>query len=112
MIGDDVGYRKYPNPVVKHIVHSWHQLECYVRGHFYRPSYVQIGSKVRYRCDRCGTPTDWMNREEHKLFNLEQCPTWGERGSDSQGYRFIGPIQKYPKRNQIGKKRKRYRKTA
>jgi uncharacterized protein CbrC (UPF0167 family) len=41
---------------------------------------------VRYTCDCCGERTPWMNTGVHELFEREQCPTWGDRGSDSQNY--------------------------
>lgn len=114
MIGDDVprfARRSHRRPVA-FIQHAWSKLQCLVYGHFYRPSYEVWGSSARYECDCCGEKTKWMTKQEHHWFNLIECPTWGDRGSDSQNYRFIGP----PERNQAiwrpSKKRKRYRKTA
>jgi hypothetical protein len=66
-------------------------LLCVFRGHFYRPMHEMHRSHVRYTCDVCGTVTGWMNKRSHKIFITKHCPTWGARGSDSQGYKKEAP---------------------
>ncbi|MNN95351.1 hypothetical protein D3C81_2141400 [compost metagenome] len=74
------------------------KIKCLVRGHFFRPScemrYTQANwhapmrnKRYRYACECCGFLTPWMTPKQEKLFNSLYCPTWGEFGSDSQGYR-------------------------
>lgn len=73
-------------------------LICMIRGHFYRPSYqaksILSGKYSRYRkiyfcytCDRCEQKTKWLPMGQFDSFNAKYCPTWGNPGSDSQGYR-------------------------
>lgn len=114
MIGDDVprfARRSHRRPIAL-IQHAWYRLQCLVYGHFYRPCYEQRGSSARYQCNCCGEKTKWMTKAEHAEFNLIECPTWGDRGSDSQNYRFIGPKEPTAVFPRPSKKRKRYRKTV
>lgn len=74
----------------KWIVKKINQLTCKLKGHFYRPmhSYENIPhGKVQYTCACCGKKTKWMKRKEHIKFVKKYIPTWGGRGSDSQGYK-------------------------
>jgi hypothetical protein len=70
---------------------------CVIRGHHYVPSYVHHWSKtawflprenetMTYECEHCGEKRS-VSREGHAAFLKKHCPTWGGRGSDSQGYR-------------------------
>lgn len=87
----------------------WSKLQCYTGKHLFRPSREEekryflrevyrsnrgsrVGSAtyVRYTCDCCDYETPWMDEKMHKLFIRAYCPTWGERGTDSQGYRERG----------------------
>jgi len=43
-----------------------------------------------------------MHKREHHAFLLEFCPTWGERGSDSQGYKKMGKLHRPPGERTIG----------
>ena len=63
------------------------KIKCKIYGHFYRPSHLMKGSLVQYTCDRCEEPTLWMHKAKHKEFIIKNCPTWGEKDSDSQGYK-------------------------
>lgn len=74
---------------------------CWFLGHFYRPcchyAYSVRGKETprsrhtrqryQYTCERCGFRTKQMTRTAHRAFLRAQCPTWGPRGSDSNGYR-------------------------
>lgn len=114
MIGDDVPRfrrRSHCRPIA-FVQHAWSRLQCLVYGHRYKPWHYQQGSQVQYECCCCGRKTPWMSRVQHDLFTYYECPTWGDRGSDSQGYRFVGPKGPPRKISRPGKKRKRYRKTA
>ena len=75
-------------------------LICLFRGHFYRPAYEyryrarsesprarHTARRYRYKCDCCGALTKWMTHKQHEAFVLKFNPTWGARGSDSQGRR-------------------------
>lgn len=95
-------------PVI--IQHAWSKLTCMVYGHYYHPCYIECGSLAQYECQCCGELTKWMTKKEHDVFNLVVCPTWGERGSDSQNYRFIGPPERINKRYRPRKGRRRYKK--
>lgn len=79
------------------------KLACKFKGHFYRPvsefrfraknlnpGTPKQSQRYRYTCERCGEKTKWMSRKENDEFNKTVCPTWGGRGSDSQGYRKGG----------------------
>lgn len=76
------------------------KMVCVLRGHFYRPvceyrfraknlnpGTPHHSQRRRYTCERCGEKTKWMSSKEHKVFEKTACPTWGNPGSDSQGYR-------------------------
>jgi hypothetical protein len=71
---------------------------CKFKGHHYKPScemkFTQANKhapmrncRYRYSCERCSKKTNWMNQKKTDLFHIEFCPTWGDKGSDSQGYR-------------------------
>lgn len=71
-------------------------VRCWFTKHFYRPSYemqyTQAGKRApmrnrryRYECECCGKKTKWMTNRAHEAFLDEFNPTWGPRGSDSQG---------------------------
>lgn len=71
---------------------------CMFEGHFYRPScqmsFIQANEhapmrkkKYQFTCERCSKKTPWMNQKQMDVFNKESCPTWGDKGSDSQNYR-------------------------
>jgi len=73
---------------------------CVFRRHFYRPVYDYIyyqnphspngrkrNEKFKYQCECCGRETKWMTKAQHEKFVLKYNPTWGARGSDSQGNR-------------------------
>ena len=94
-----IGREKSENRLAELLHSTWSRLTCHVRGHLYRPMYVE-GRKlvkrrgyakyvkvVQYTCECCGEKTAWMGRGKHKEFELSACPTWGDRGSDSQNYR-------------------------
>ena len=91
----------------------WSKLQCFTAGHLFRPWYEEerryfsyrsdkwgkrgrggsrVGSDVyvKYTCDCCGEETDWMDKKMHKIFISHYCPTWDERGSDSQGHKTRG----------------------
>lgn len=82
--------------------HAWSRLYCYLYGHHYHPLYIQWGGKVQYECQCCGELTPWMHKREHHAFLLKFCPTWGDRGSDSQGYKKMGKLHKPPVNRTIG----------
>lgn len=44
-----------------------------------------------------------MHKREHREFVRTFVPTWGDRGSDSQGYRKMGKLDLPPKERTIGK---------
>lgn len=76
---------------------------CLMWGHLYRPVeeqgyVVQKNGKsrrgARYTCECCGKKTKWMTVAEKKVFQISECPTWGDRGSDSQGYRRKNNLEK------------------
>lgn len=89
------------------LTNIWNKLKCQTHGHHYRPMYESrkewfsytgsrhrhTGSRlksktfVRYTCECCGEQTKWMTKAQHDKFNVESCPTWGDRGTDSQNYR-------------------------
>lgn len=77
-------------------------LKCYFCGHFYHPMHFQCGSRVQYQCQCCGELTPWMHKREHHAFLLQFCPTWGDRGDDSQGYKKMGKLHKPPFERTIG----------
>lgn len=81
---------------------------CFFKGHFYRPAYLHNEKGVQYTCCRCGTPTKFMKHKEHLIFNIEQCPTWGEPGSDSQDYRSmtLEAVRAKPTRRKRDRKRR------
>lgn len=73
---------------------------CLFLGHFYRPVYDYTyrqaahspngrkrNERFRYQCDCCGKETKWLTRTQHEKFVSKCNPTWGGRGSDSQGNR-------------------------
>ena len=88
--------------VTKIVQHAWSRLRCRAFGHFYRPCYRQKGSKVQYECECCGELTLWMTKDQHHEFNRTITPTWGEPGSDSQGYKKMGKLRMPPKERTIG----------
>lgn len=72
-------------------------LGCAVRGHHYLPSYTHSYVKeawylprteetMTYECDDCGEHRT-VRAEDHEAFLKTHCPTWGGRGSDSQGHK-------------------------
>lgn len=63
------------------------KLICYFAGHHFKPMCEMQKNRVRYTCDDCGWQTGWMTSKQEQGFNALYCPTWGGRGSDSQGYR-------------------------
>lgn len=74
----------------------WGRIVCLFLGHHYHPTYwyTHRGSVRRpwretfqYTCECCGEKTPVMTRKQHDVFERVECPTWGDRGSDSQGYR-------------------------
>lgn len=77
-------------------------LKCYTKGHHYVPMHYQRGGKVQYECDICGKPTEWMHKRQHHEFCITFVPTWGERGSDSQGYKKMSKLRMPPKERTIG----------
>lgn len=67
------------------------RIKCWMLGHFYRPMHLsQIwsdgGERVQYTCYCCGVKTPWMRPQRLKRFEQKYRPTWGNRGSNSQGY--------------------------
>lgn len=72
-------------------------LQCAIQGHHYVPAYNQkttFNSLTRryeqqytYECECCEERRTIHGKEAHDYFLATHCPTWGERGSDSQGYR-------------------------
>lgn len=80
------------------ICRQYLRLVCLVRGHWYRPCYEHqyrqrahcpngrmTHQRFRYECACCEAPTKWMNKAQHEVFLDKHNPTWGPRGSDSQG---------------------------
>jgi hypothetical protein len=57
---------------------------------------------AQYRCECCGELIPWMNKKEFHEFNRTICPTWGERGEDSQGYRKMCKLHRPPNERTIG----------
>lgn len=84
------------------VQHAFSHLYCYIYGHFYRPCYHQRGGKVQYECECCGALTPWMHKRQHREFVRTFIPTWGDRGSDSQGYKKMGKLDLPPKERTIG----------
>lgn len=100
MIGDD---RRPPRWKAARIIqHAWSRLYCNLYGHFYRPWCYQRGNKVQYECECCGELTPWMHKQVEHTFNVTFCPTWGDRGSDSQGYKKMSKLHKPPRERTIG----------
>lgn len=87
---------------MKIIQHAWSRLHCRAFGHFYRPTYFQRGSMARLTCECCGELTPWMNKAELHEFNRTCTPTWGDPGSDSQGYKKMGKLHRPPPERTIG----------
>lgn len=74
----------------------WGSIVCLFLGHHYMPSYMYSHrgplrrpwkETFQYECECCGEKTPIMNRKQHEQFIIDECPSWGGRGSDSQGYR-------------------------
>ena len=72
------------------------RIGCMFRGHHYYPSYhhfyvqkawylAKEDERFVYECADCDTPVSVHGREAHKAFILKHNPSWGGRGSDSQG---------------------------
>lgn len=71
---------------------------CVLRGHYYVPSFyhqyeqkawwaVRENERFTYECEDCGAPITVHGRAAHKAFIMKHNPSWGGRGSDSQGTR-------------------------
>ena len=93
-----------------HLIKVLKSFYCYFVGHFYRPAYRMCGSKAQYTCIRCGVKTHWLKRKEHLIFQSEKCPTWGEFGSDSQGYKNINLTEEKNNKPRRDRKRRKQRK--
>lgn len=102
MIGDNRNSGILRWKAARIVQHAWSRLYCSLYGHLYRPSYTQRGSMAQYRCECCGELTPWMNKKEFHEFNRTICPTWGERGEDSQGYRKMCKLHRPPNERTIG----------
>lgn len=100
MIDDRKGILRWK--AARIVQHAWSRLYCNLYGHYYQPWYMQCGGKVQYECEGCGELTAWMHKREHHAFLLEFCPTWGERGGDSQGYKKMGKLHRPPRERTIG----------
>jgi hypothetical protein len=61
-------------------------IECMLLGHKWRPAYTFYRGLAQYTCDCCGCKTPWMPPREHREWCAKVKPTWGGRGSNSQGY--------------------------
>lgn len=83
------------------VQHAWSRLYCNFYGHHYKPYYTEWGNKVQYECCCCGELTPWMHKREHREFVRTVIPSWGDRGSDSQGYRKMGKLDIPPKERTI-----------
>lgn len=81
----------------------WRVFTCWWKDHHYQPCYSwkyeqrehcpngrKTKQRFQYDCERCGQKTKWMTKAQHEQFLKDKCPTWGEPGSDSQGYRKDG----------------------
>jgi len=99
--------------MLKRIKKLARMLNCAVRGHHYKPAYNQksmyCSSSQRYeptftyQCECCEELRSITGHKAHDEFLRTHCPTWGERGSDSQGYRE----KRRPSETQIARHRRR-----
>lgn len=74
-----------------------HRLLCLLRGHHYVPSYhhswrqaawylPRTDETFTYECEDCEKPHVIKGKKAHEEFEQKFKPSWGGRGSDSQGY--------------------------
>jgi hypothetical protein len=74
------------------------RIGCVFRGHHYYPSFhhrykqeawylARKEETFTYECCDCDTPFVVKGKAAHKEFLAAKCPSWGGRGSDSQGYK-------------------------